>query len=155
MPRERRHLLTHVVNLAHRVSRLHASYLKLHRAVFGFSWRRLLSARGWGGYGRCADELLRLGGELTEVRTTIAGVDSLEPDTTLAEEFVEALDRYTMALTETVERLHGICRRLQAEGAGEQAYDELAARRDRVAYDDSVQTYKSLGERLNRMFGRL
>jgi hypothetical protein len=147
--------VTHVVNLAHRVSRLHTSYLKLHRAVFGFSWRRLLSARGRGDYGRCADELLRLGGELTEVRTMIAGVDSLEPDTTLAEEFVEVLDRYTMALTETVERLHGICRRFQAEGAGEQAYDEFAARRDRVAYDDSVQTYRRLGERLNDMFRRL
>jgi hypothetical protein len=147
--------MTHVVNLAHHVSCLHASYLRLHQDVFGFSWRRLLSARGGPDYGRWADELLRLGGELTEVRTTIALIGSLEPDTTLAEDFVEALDCYIMALTETVERLHSICCRLHAEGAGEQAYDEPAARCDRVAYDVAVQTYKSLGERLNDMFDRL
>jgi len=93
--------------------------------------------------------------ECLGVLTRNPRADFQEPNTTMAKEFVEALDRYIMALTGTVERLHAICCSLQAERAGEQAYDEFAARRDRAAYDDSVQTYKRLGERLNDMFRRL
>lgn len=148
--------MAHLVTLAHRVSRIHSRYAEIHSAAFAFSLRRV-TAR-WGKTANHCDheqDLSALKAELTEVVGLIDGAEVLEPSTTLGSEFTVALREYTVALSDTLVRLGRICGRLCRNDTAGEHYGEAEARRDRVAYDDSIQRYRRLGHRLNTLFTRL
>jgi len=148
--------MAHLVTLAHRVSRVHSRYAKIHAAAFAFSLRG--RAARWGktaSHCRHEQDLSALKAELSEVMALIDGAEVLEPSTTLGREFTVALREYAVALSDALARLGRICARLCRDDTGAERYGEVEARDDRVAYDDSIQRYRRLGHRLNTLFARL
>ena len=147
-----------LVTLAHRVSSIHSRYAGIHAAVFSFSlsnlnlffWRKQEFENC-----RYETELLQINGELAEARTIIAGEEELQPATTVGREFAFALDVYIIALSDTVERLQVISSHLCRDSKGLGKYSDEQTRSDRLDYDNAVQQYKRLGERLESLFKRL
>lgn len=150
--------MAHLVTLAHRVSDIHARYAKIHSAVFALSLGRTVSRRRRGKTPEhCVYEkrLAALHRDLAQVEAVIRGPERLEPSSTFGVEFAEILSQYAMALSETIERLGRICGRTCRDNTGAERYDPNEIRRDRVAYDASLQGYRRLGRRLNRLFRQL
>lgn len=147
-----------LVTLAHRVSSIHSRYAGIHAAVFSFSlsnlnllfWRKREFE-----YCRYEEELIQIIGELAEARSIIDGEEDLEPATTVGREFAFALDVYIIALSDTVERLLSITGRRCRDYKGLEKYSDEQTRADRLDYDDAVQQYRRLGERLEFLFKRL
>jgi len=147
-----------LVTLAHRVSSIHSRYAVIHTAIFSFSlsklnlffWRKREFE-----YCRLETELMQITGELAEARSIIAGEEELQPATTVGREFAFALDVYIIALSDTVERLQVISSHLYSDSKGLGEYRDEKTRSDRLDYDDAVQQYKRLGERLEFLFKRL
>jgi hypothetical protein len=147
--------MAHLVTLAHRVSAIHARYSKIRGAVFAFSLGRIISLRRKGktpGYCVYEKRLTALHKELAEVEAAIRGPVRLEPSTTFGVEFAAILSKYVVTLSETIERLGRICGRSCRDNTGGERYDEALLRRDRVAYAESLQSYRRLGRRLNQLF---
>ena len=147
-----------LVTLAHRVSSIHSRYAGIHASVFSFSlsslnlffWRKRELE-----YCRYEAELNQIKGELAEARAIIDGEEALEPATTVGREFAFALDVYIIALSDTVERLLSITGRLCRDSKGLEKYSGEQTRADRLDYDNAVQQYRRLGERLEFLFKRL
>jgi len=106
-------------------------------------------------YCRYETELIQITEELAEARSVIAGGEDLEPATTVGREFAFALDVYAIALSDTVERLLTISSHLCQDSKGLGKYSDEQTRSDRLVYDNAVQQYKRLGERLEFLFKRL
>ncbi len=150
--------MAHLVTLAHRVSDIHARYAKIHSAVFAFSLGKTVSRRRKGKtpeYCIYEKRLAALRKDLAQVEAVIRGPERLEPSTTFGMEFAAILSKYVTALSESIERLGRICGRTCRDNTGVQHYDPTEVRRDRVAYDASLQGYRRLGRRLNQLFRQL
>ena len=147
-----------LVTLAHRVSSVHSRYAGIHASIFSFSlsklnlffWKKLKFE-----YCRYETELIQINEELAEARTIIAGEEELAPATTVGREFAFALDVYIIALSDSVERLLAISSHLCQDSKGLGKYSDEQTRSDRLDYDNAVQQYKRLGERLEFLFKRL
>ncbi len=150
--------MTHLVTLAHRVSAINARYRELHRLVLEFSWSMLIpTGAREKNPGCCSHEqdLASVRSELLELEAAISGSGPFEPSTTVGVEFLATLKSYVTALGEAIEGLSGICERMCRDTRGLEPYGEADSRRDRVAYDESIQRYKRLGQRLHYLFERL
>ncbi len=147
-----------LVTLAHRVSSIHSRYAGIHASVLSFSLSKL-NLFFWKNqefeYCRYETELIQITGELEEARSIIAGEEELEPATTVGREFAFALDVYIIALSDSVERLLAITSRLCRDSKGLEKYSDEQTRSDRLDYDNAMQQYKRLGERLEFLFKRL
>ena len=147
-----------LVTLAHRVSSIHSRYAGIHASIFSFSLSKLIllfwKKRDFE-YCRYETELIQIIEELAEARSVIAGGEDLEPATTVGREFAFALDVYVIALSDTVERLLTISSHLCQDSKGLGKYSDEQTRSDRLDYDNAVQQYKRLGERLEFLFKRL
>ena len=147
-----------LVTLAHRVSSIHSRYAGIHASLLSFSlsnlnlffWRKREFE-----YCRHETELTRIIEELAEARSIIDGKEDLEPATTVGREFAFALDVYVIALSDTAERLLVISSHLCQDSKGLVRYSDEQIRSDRLEYDNAVQQYKRLGERLEFLFKRL
>lgn len=93
--------------------------------------------------------------DLLKLEVAIFGAGQFEPNTTIGVEFLATLKRYVAALGEAIDTLSGICGRMCRDSRGLEPYAEADSRRDRIAYDESIQRYKRLGQRLHYLFERL
>lgn len=149
---------THLVTLAHRVSSIHGRYLKIHASTMSFSLRRVVARLGGKAdsqFCRYLNELAELEHELTQVTALLHDGSSIQPTTTLGDEFIQVLEEYVAALSQTMQCLGRICDALCLEQRGAGGYDERQSRDDRAAYDESIQRYRRLGDRLARLYQRL
>ncbi len=150
--------MAHLVTLAHGVSAINARYRELHKRVLEFSWSGLMPAGAKGkNPGCCSHEqdLASVRSELQGLEAAISGPGQFEPNTTIGVEFLATLKRYVAALGEAIDALSGICDRMCLDSRGLEPYPEADCRHDRVAYDESIQRYKRLGQRLHYLFERL
>lgn len=149
---------THLVTLAHRVSGVHARYAKIHSSSFAFSFGKFVARLGRKDapeFCRYQSKLADLEQELTQITALMNNGSAMQPSTTLGDEFILVLKEYIAALSETIQCLGRICDALCREKRGVGAYDENRSRADRVAYDESIQRYRRLGERLSHLYQRL
>lgn len=149
---------TYLVTLAHRISGIHARYAKIHSLSVAFSFGRAISRLGnKNGSEFCHHQLqlIALHEELQHIATTLDGREQFEPATTLGDEFRLVMQEYVKALSRTVECLGTICAGLCRENQGDDIYDEQQSRADRLAYDESIQHYRRIGERLSQLYQRL
>ena len=93
--------------------------------------------------------------ELMDVRTIINDEDQLESGNTVSREFAFALDVYIIALSDAIKCLSMICKHRCRELNGEEKYDIKQNWADRHDYDNKIQQYRRLGERLTDLFKRL
>lgn len=150
--------MTHLITLAHRVSGIRARYSSIHSALFTFSFARLktrLSNRSESVSCGFQRDLAKLKEELDEVNTIIKGATELEPRTTFSREFTAELEAYIQALSNSISSLSEICSHQCQSDMGNRPYTETQARTDRTTYDESIQHYRWLGERLNLMVKKL
>jgi hypothetical protein len=149
---------THLVTLAHRVSGIHTRYAKIHSLSVAFSLGRAISRigrRNTAEFCRHQSQLTALNEELLQIASSLQDGSKLEPSTTLGDEFRLVLGEYIEALSNTVQSLGRICAALCREKQAAVAYDERQSRADRLAYDESIQHYRRLGERLSQLYQRL
>ncbi len=150
--------MAHLVTLAHRVSDINIRYRELHSLVLEFSWSRLMPSGAKGKNSDCRShrqDLASLRSELRELEAVISGPGPFEPGSTIGVEFLATLKRYVAALGKVIDALSGICDRMCRDSRGLESYAEADSRHDRVAYDESIQRYKRLGQRLHYLFERL
>ncbi|MCP4288310.1 MAG: hypothetical protein GY792_28430 [Gammaproteobacteria bacterium] len=147
-----------IVTLAHRVSIIHKKYAGIHSSVFSFSISQL-KLSFWKGkepeYCTYESELAQLCRELEEARALIDSKEDLEPANTVSREFAFSLDVYIIALSDAVRELSEICGHRCREAKGLEPYDAKQERANRHDYDNSIQQYRRLGERLNLLFKKL
>jgi hypothetical protein len=150
--------MTHLVTLAHKVSRIHARYSEIHSSLFSWSFKKLIS-RSWNkcdhAHCRYEKECITLNEELDQVLAIVNCGDELEPKTTFSKEFVSMFVEYIQDLSTAISRLSVICAHQCQEDMGVGVYSEAQSRIDRTAYDESIQVYQKLGKRLNLLVKKL
>ncbi|HXK56366.1 MAG: hypothetical protein KDI74_00215 [Gammaproteobacteria bacterium] len=147
-----------LVTLAHRASSIHNRYATIHSAVFACSitqmkisfWKRVKPD-----YCQYESDLVQLCDQLADIRSVIEREDEVEMANTVSREFAFALDVYVIALSDAVMSLSTICGRRCREGRGIEPYSDTQNRADRHEYDNLIQQYRRLGERLGQLFRRL
>jgi len=147
-----------LVTLAHRVSSIHKRYSNIHSAVFSFSIAQLKLSfwkRSETDFCTHESDLLQLCEELTEIRGIIDKEEELEPASTVGREFAFALDVYVIALADAIMGLSTICGHRCRDGKGAESYNTKQDWADRHEYDNAIQQYRRLGERLGHLFKRL
>ena len=143
-----------LVKLVYDTSKVRCRYTRVHDRTFGFgAWGLTRVARLQGAKSSHQDLM-----ELDELETALDGIrsqlaDLHEEDLTKrrGREIRDALSEYSAALEDSVLKLRMLCRSRQ-EAKGERKR-QIAAnlpgyREHRIAYDDSIQHHKRLGERL-------
>ncbi|MCB1850690.1 MAG: hypothetical protein KDI83_07900 [Gammaproteobacteria bacterium] len=147
-----------LVTLAHRVSNIYKRYASVHAALFSFSLAQL-KIKFWRAnepaYCEFERKLMQFDQELMDVRTIINDEDQLESGNTVSREFAFALDVYIIALSDAIKCLSMICKHRCRELNGEEKYDIKQNWADRHDYDNKIQQYRRLGERLTDLFKRL
>lgn len=147
-----------LVTLAHRVSSIHKRYANIHASVCSFSISQLrfkFWKSGENDYCKYETDLIQLCTELTEIRSIIGREEELEPSNTVSREFAFALDVYIIALSDAITGLSTICSHRCKESKGVEPYSIKQNLADRHEYDNSIQQYRRLGERLGDLFKRL
>ncbi len=151
--------MAHLITLAHQAAEIHGRYMEIHNAVFGFSIRQIFSLRqATGDVDYCAHEetLDGLRAQLKGVQTVVVSLKNTDLVKTSVMEFRVVLKDYIVALLDTIDRLRFICARLCQEESEEAAhYSTPHLNLDKMAYDESIQHYKKLGRRLNRLLAAL
>jgi hypothetical protein len=146
-----------LVTLAHRASSIHKRYAGIHSSVFSFSISQL-KFNFWKGkdpeYCSYESDLAQLCDELEEIRSIIER-EELEPANTISREFAFALDVYLIALSDAITGLSTICGHRCRDSTGVEAYSSKQDWADRHEYDNSIQQYRRLGQRLEHLFKRL
>ena len=74
---------------------------------------------------------------------------------TFDHEFTDLLAKYIQALSDANDKLADICHHLCQESRGIEPYGERESREARIAYDQAIQHYQRLGQRLSRLYERL
>ncbi|MCB1870019.1 MAG: hypothetical protein KDI43_16275 [Gammaproteobacteria bacterium] len=147
-----------LVTLAHRASSIHKRYAKIHAQVFSFSISNL-RLTFWQSaapeYCQLESELVQLRDELEVIRSIIANEEELEPANTRSREFAFALDVYAIALSDAIMWLSKICGCRCRDHKGIEQYSTKQDWADRHEYDNAIQQYRRLGERLGHLFQRL
>ncbi len=147
--------MAHLVTLAHRASSINARYTELHGLILEFSWSKLKSIGSKTKDSSCCryeQDLAAVKSQLLELEAAISEAGHFESGTTIGIEFMEILKRYVAALGEAIDLLSRICNRMCRDGRGLEPYGDVESRRDRIAYDESIQRYKRLGQRLHYLF---
>jgi len=146
------------VTLAHRASSIHKRYAAIHSSVFSFSISQL-KLKFWKGrdpeYCKYESDLNQLRGELEEIRSIIGREEELETANTVSREFAFALDVYLIALSDAITGLSKICSHRCRDATGVETYSTKQDWADRHEYDNSIQQYRRLGQRLEHLFKRL
>jgi hypothetical protein len=142
--------------LARQVNDILTSYVRVHDAVFRFSLRKLLPVPGlFAAIKYCEHEkssddlstiLAGLQTEITAATNEPAGPEHL---------FLVALSEYAVALQETICQFQNICHQLCRKSQGESGYSKQLYKADAKAYDQSIQRYTELGQRLNELYAAM
>ena len=67
-------------------------------------------------------------------------------------EFLAQMQKYVLALSDTISQLSGICLNMTDMSQAEHLYSPAAYKQDTHAYNDSVVRYSHLGTCLNALF---
>ena len=140
--------------LAVEVNAILRDYVQVHDDIFGFSLRKLIPIPGLFRaikYCRHQESL----GDLSERLAIIATRDLLDvtPMTPAEAAFLPVFRTYAGALHDTVQRLLHICVQLCRVSQGDSAYRYSNYDADTTAYHASVDTYVSLGNSVNELYG--
>lgn len=132
---------------AEQVLKLVTTFVEIHKKVFKSQLKEVLTAFGV----KESVPYSVLAGELAEVRDSLERViGAIEGDS----EKATALREYTVALKESVDALYAICTRLAGYASGaDRSFTRRDYKREVKAYNETVQSYKALGYRLNDLFG--
>ncbi len=151
--------MAHIIALAHQVAEIHGRYIEIHNTVFGFSIRQILSlTQTSDDIDYCAHEetLGDLRTQLKSIQTAVVGLNKTDLVKTSGMKFRIVLKDYIVAFLDTIDRLQFICARLCQEDSNERTqYSTTRLNLDKMAYDESIQRYKKLGRRLNRLLAAL
>lgn len=152
-----------VINAACQIASLAKRYQEIHQALFGFSIKNILHAPQNGDPGvllALEADLDSIKMELEHVRHSIAEMD-LSDQPKRARKVIairDALEEYSRTVSEAAQKLKLICKNLRYENEHglEAATSRLRRhRRDKAAYDASVQEFKRWGARLTNLFEKL
>ena len=140
--------------LAVEVNAILRDYVRVHDDIFGFSLRKLIPIPGLFRaikYCRHQETLA----DLSERLAVIAAHELLEvtPETPGEAAFLPVFRTYAGALHETVQRLLHICVQLCRVSQGDNAYRYSSYDADATAYHAAVDSYVSLGNRVNELYG--
>lgn len=152
--------MAYVLTLAHEISRVHGKYRKVHAAIYGLSlsgslWRSaLVNPERLASWENDLGAQRRKLGEIEAEINALGKSDSTKP---MGKDLTATLIEYIATLSETINKLQWICRNMRLELAGDEdfrGYRETQFRLDTTDYDDSVQAYRRLGTKLNRLIKR-
>lgn len=150
--------MSQAITLAYEVAAIRRRYQSVHDGLFRSVFRRKFSLprRHSAAISAAHEEDLReLGTELERVRSALRALSDDELTKRSGKEIRELLCQYCDCLQDAVLRLEGICSCLRRERDGDGACDDYRTARylsDVVAYEASVQRYRELGKRLERLF---
>lgn len=146
--------MVNLITLAHRVSTIHAGYADIHAAVFPSSLAWLIHRSTHLAARHCKhEELLReLTEEMSRVYDIVRAENEMKFSSTINHDFIETMAKYILALTDTINKLADICRRLCRDSKGIEPYGESESREARITYDQSIQQYQRYGQQLSRMY---
>jgi len=144
-----------LVKLVYDTSKVRCRYSQVHDRVFGFTLSRvahLASLQRAKAYHRDLEELEELRAALDAIRVQLLDLDERDLTKRRGREIRDALLDYSAALEESVLKLQKICHARRPSADRRPApYEPSALREDKIAYDDSVQHHKRLGERLTHL----
>lgn len=150
---------TELLRIACDIAAVARRYNEVHRAMFGFSMRRILLAL----QGSRAMDLPALESELESIESAAGrierelnsdGLDDLPRRAKTAIDFRDALLAYSRAVSDAAHQLQHICHGLESETTGcpeSSGYSETRFKHDKAAYDPAVQEYKRWGARLTEL----
>lgn len=138
-------------------------YREVHHSLFGVSLRRVLSALQ---SNRTADyiglesilDAVQEESRRIEYEMGQCGLENLPRRAKKAIAIRDALPQYVGAVSDAAQELHQICRSLRLEDQGSTEFKDYSTellRRDRAAYDASVQEIQRWGARLTELTGKL
>ena len=139
--------------LAQEVNNTLGAYVRVHDAIFAFSFRKLLPIPGlFEAIDYCAHEqtLQGLAARLRDV--SARQLPSARPPSESQRAFLDALRNYAVALEDTISRLANISASLCRKSKGEPGYQYDTYQEEVKAYDESVQKYVALGQQLNNLY---
>ena len=142
-----------VLMLAVDVNNVLSRYILIHDQIIKFSIRKLIPIPGlFKAISFCTHEndLDALRGELAVIRDSISNhLGGLQGVAQTEAGFIEVLDEYAAALNDTIHRLHGISSELCLKSRSEGDYPYRRYRTDLDLYNESVERYMQIGQRLN------
>jgi len=155
--------------LAYQVHDILTRYIKIHNAIFRFSTlkfllnvifmgsilNRLQTFTAITGADFCTyeRELTALHFQLRDIQATV--LETSVPITASDSESHSALEEYTAALSDTIGRLGDICGHLCRKSEDVNSYRLAQYKIDMKAYEESVEQYTRLGQRLTALFRSL
>lgn len=138
--------------IAVEVNNLLARYIKIHDAVFKFSWRKIIplplifKAIDFSNLHRQAERIV------SELETCSERIDRLIGATTEKESrFAHCLSEYCMALTETVSLLKDILHQLYLKSENSNQYSFSEYSKQCELYKRAVDEYSRVGSALNEL----
>lgn len=146
--------MARILELPHETAAVRGRYLETHRRIFGFSLPRVLAGLApRPDYAACGAELGALVEHLARIRTQDMALPEAELTPRGREPVRTALLEYLAALSDTIAKLQLLCTHLcLGPGGAARPAGTSTLRRDRIAYDDSIQAHKRLGARLSQVF---
>lgn len=150
---------THSNMLAINVNEILSRYIVIHDQIVKFPVRRLLPIPGlFKAIPYCTHEqdLAALLGEVAAVDDRISEHHIGLPEAAQTErEFIEVLAQYATALSDTISQLHNISAELCLKSRGEGHYPYRRYRANLDSYEESVEHYLRIGQRLNVLHRRM
>ena len=147
--------MNEIIEIAVEVDDILSNYVVVHDKVYKFSIRKILPIPGifqpidfachYHHLDSLRSELGLVGTKIsTWIMTTTA--DSSEY------EFLTQMQKYVLALSDTISQLAVICLNMSDMSQAEHIYSPAAYKKDTRAYKDSVVRYRHLGTCLNVLF---
>jgi len=130
------------------VNKILGGYIVVHNDIFGFSLRKMIPIPGIFkpiNYKSCYNKLNFLEDKISNF------INELPEHT----EYFELLKEYSKALRDTILWLKNICERFTNKIEGKGGYPMNEYHKDMSTYNHSVNTYRTLGLRLNNAYKEL
>jgi hypothetical protein len=140
--------LFQLIPFAYKIAGIHSQYKEIHTLVVGDSLRsfifRLFKKVD---YAQCVTDLALIKDELAHCKKEFCSEENLKLNAAISQDILHDMCHYIQALLETVEQLRLISsHHCNSHDKNKQL---IQYRQNLVNYDDSIQTYKRIGIRLN------
>ena len=130
-------------SLALEVNAILDRYISVHDAVFKFSFRNLFKPMDFTHHCASLDALL------PDLQRILSALSALPLPSS---GFSSALHEYTSGLADTITQLRVICDQLALKTQDPSRYNASTYQQHVSSYENSVDTYRRLGERLNTLW---
>jgi hypothetical protein len=140
--------------LAHAVNNILSQYIEIHDDIFKISLRKVIPIPGIFksiDFSSHHKKLIELHSDIWKIHGSVLDLITDSKLPTPETQFLEILEVYIMALTETIDKLAKICNKLNLKANRLLVYDKNEYQYDVDEYNISVQNYLSIGNSLNNI----